>query len=240
LVVKEGLVNRNLCKTILMGLIGVALASPSLFAGEDLVAGFENTNATTNAGPYNTQIAYLNQPGAVNYSTTDGVTQGDYSVEITHADTWLEALYAAHLFPVLATHDYMSIDVTVPAEAEYANLIFIQNASTIGYTSVPFALTPGTTQTVTWYYGAEHPASVPGFPGLESFVTLKQQNASAVWSDFYVALNIDGDASTEGQQGGIVYIDNFRLGTIPEPATLSLVGIGLVCFGLARRRLCPK
>ena len=232
--------NRKLCMTILVGVMVAALATPSLFAGEDLVAGFENTNATTNAGPYNTQIVYQNQPGAVNYSTTDGVTQGDYSVEITHADTWLEALYAAHLFPVLGTHDYMSIDITVPAEATDANLIFIQNASTIGYTSVPFALTPGITQTVTWNYGAEHPASVPGFPGLEAFVTLKQQNQTAVWSDFFIALNIDGDASTEGQQGGVVYIDNFRLGTIPEPATLSLVGIGLVCLGFARRRLCSR
>ena len=217
-------------------LMAVVLVPTVCGAAEQLLTSFEQSGATMNAGPYNTQVAYQNQPGPVNYSNSIGVTEGAYSVEITHANTWLEALYAAHLFPVLATNDYLKIDVTVPATATDANIIFIQNASTIGYTSVPFALTPGITQTVTWNYGSEHPASVPGFPGLEAFVTLKQQNATAVWSDFYIALNIDGDASVEGQQAGVVHIDNFRIGSIPEPATATLVGVTLAGLGMFGRR----
>ncbi|MGD0259080.1 MAG: PEP-CTERM sorting domain-containing protein [Verrucomicrobiota bacterium] len=162
--------------------------------------------------------------GSYSFSTTQGVTDGSYSLDLTYASsptygTPMYSAYSSSLTSTLANNPSVSLDVyTPPASFGYYLQIqlWINNADT-GYFQDGAYI--GTT------IGSETTITFPVLPPALVATLAASSNPTQI------GFQIGGGGASD------VFLDNLRVQEVPEPGTLALLGLGaLGLVGLRGRR----
>jgi len=151
----------------------------------------------------------------VSYSTTTGKTDGSYAARMTIANGWQVPLMGGGV-PTTefknVPNGKLAIDITIPTAftGDQWSIGFIVNGVNRGnIQSGTGAITTPTT--FFWDYSAQNVASWPATTDFQL----------TVWS-------------ANGTAAQVVYFDNLRTVPVPEPTSLTL--LGLPSLGLFRRR----
>lgn len=156
------------------------------------------------------------------YSTTTGVTEGSYSAMVNVPTGWsngpFKSGWSPNLLTDLAAGDTIYMDVTpsfpVPAGCHLQIAWQLQQANGTGTGDVGYMSVNATgTTTVSYAYAG---AFTPDLSNL---------TAAGGWANVSVVTNVGGVDPGTGLAyvPGTVYFDNFRVGAVPEPASLGLL-----------------
>jgi hypothetical protein len=212
-------------KKFVLCLAVLAAMNTAAFAADYVLGDFE-----TGFDGWGTWSSNAVQPNPANFalSTTNGVTRGSSSLQVTQSG-WAQGLalnFDGSQRAAFMSHDTFSIDMSVAAN---------DGTITGGYTQIysvalngeggSFSdVVTGTPVNFYWWEGSGARTLTLSFNYSAYRDTLV---ANPGWIQMILALNTGGGAPAQ------MYFDNAKLSGVPEPATMTLLGLGLA---LLRKR----